>query len=256
MRKTWIKTRRDRWIAGIFMALIAYVLSEPIWNLLVRSLTGVGLNEFMYGLFPDKMTYANYPRSYGSLFVMAVVMTVIWTLLLAVQKKGWKKVLAAAGMGMVISLGVLAAFYVHCRLIVGTAADRSGFHASIYFHSNANLPESAGNGTGKTSFSVQADSGDALAQQLAGLCYEMEPYAGEEQRQIRAQFKEDGDWEQGRWHLWFIFPEKYGHEYWLSVYVTGEYIYIDQTQNGEYTFYKDNGILKLLDELSGEERGL
>lgn len=131
MRKSWIKTKKDWYIAFIFTILVTYVLSDFIWKISVGILTGLSLKEFIMLFFPDKITYASYPATYGNLFVTAVVVTLVSVIVLCRHHAKLKKVLAAAGTGAIVSLGVLAAFHMHCRLIVGTGADNSVFSGDI-----------------------------------------------------------------------------------------------------------------------------
>lgn len=231
------ENKKDRNIALVFAALILYVLAELLWDLCVNSIFGVDLQGFMMMFFPDKMTYANYPGSYGNLFVMAVGLTVIGAVWQAVWKKNWKRVLAAAGMGCLVSLGVLGAFHLHCRLIVSTGADQSAFRGTVYCHTKGSY------------MNLDLDANEEASRELARLCYQLEPYGRAEQRELNQAYREE---DLDEIHIWLIYPEKYGHTFWLSVRVAEEYIFIEQSgrQGAEYTFYRDNGLLEELKALT------
>lgn len=241
--KLWkkvIKTKRDRNIAIIFAVLVVFVMSEILWNILIKSITGVGLSHFMMKLFPDKMTYANYPNSYENLFVTAAVLTILFSLGMLLVGKEKKKATAAAGIGLVVTFGVLLAFHIHCRLIVSTAADFETFRGSIYKHSE------------EGNLHLDVDPKDEEARELVRLCYELEPYGKEKQKELWESIdRQNAD----ATRIWIVFSRQYGHEFWLSVDVGEDYIFIDQTgRQGEmYTFYKDNGLIEKLSQIMGTE---
>lgn len=97
-----------------------------------------------------------------------------------------------------MTVGVLAAFHVHCRLIVSTAGDFDTFHCSIY---KSEVGEN---------FHLDLNPEAEEAKELAKLCYEMEPYDKVTQKELQQSLESE---DIAATHIWFIFHEKYGHEF-------------------------------------------
>lgn len=225
MKKWQIKTKKDWCITFIFVFLLLWVLAEYN-NYFVK--------KFLTRFYPDKMNITCCPEWCDVLLIVIAGMTVFTTIVLIWKKKPVKLWGSVIILGVLLSVGAVAAFRYHCRLIVEVAEKSQPLDALINFQDFSQSLDMQGN--------------DERALKLSRLVYELEPLPEKEREALR---KKEREYET---FIWIRYPEKYGQSYWLQCHVDGKEIYMQKEQGFPAVFYKDNGLLAYLKELEKDSK--
>lgn len=224
MKEIKIKTKKDWCIAFVFTTLIVYVIS----GFLTYHFQGILLR---FG--NPMMTNMNQPKSYGNVAFTIVIMTILIEIILfRKRKKTILKVLCPL-IGFVLSLAVIAGYFIHVDLIVSS------------------IEKENGNIIGISPWAEEADLTFTKEeeQQIMRLCEQLKPVSKERQRELEKQVLDEyEEMPEGTELIWICYPEHYGHSLDLMVCVAKQSIFVfkgyDNRQKAIITFFEDNGLLK------------
>ncbi|WMJ85641.1 hypothetical protein [Anaerocolumna sp. MB42-C2] len=219
-----IKTKKDWCILFLVMFIALYYISM-YYNFKIE--------KIMMRFAPDKMNLMNYPGGWGNLVLTGIIMTILVSALMIVQKEKKKKIFLAAGAGILFSVLMFAGYLIHTSLIVGTSkvlpADR--IHISDYGDTNITLTE-------------ETDEG----RRLTALAVSLKAEPKSKQKELKAKVV---DREEDLLNIWISYPKKYGHSYDLILYVGGGliYSYHGTGESESRIFYEDNGFYDMLQSI-------
>ena len=97
------------------------------------------------------------------------------------------------------------------------------------------------------------DVDESTIKEINLLCEELKPVSKKEQMKLREELLKNEDYIDDTLLIWTEYPEKWGHNFDLMVYVYEDMIFIDKgydyNQQPIVSFFEDNGLLELVDEI-------
>ncbi len=227
MRFIKITSRKDWIIAFVFTSLVVYGVSSHY---------SFRLQSFLLTYGNSRLTNMNQPRGYANLMVVFLVMTLITEIILFLYHKSWVKKLVTALAGVILTLLIWAGYLINCDLIVSVihTSEPSSIHVGGWGHQ------------------VDVTMNEEQKEQLITYCETLQPVNAQKERALEAAFHKSGFTSKSIL-IWSTYPRKYGHNYDLMVCVYQDMIFIRKGYNGKQeivTFYEDNGILDLLQEIT------
>ena len=218
-----IKTKKDWCILFLVMFIALYYISM-YYNFKIE--------KIMMRFAPDKMNLMNYPGGWGNLVITGIIMTILISALMIVQKEK-KKIFLTAGVGILFSVLMFSGYLIHTGLIVGTSkvlpADR--IHISNYGDTNITFTEET-----------------EESRKLTALAVSLKAEPKSKQKELRIK---EIDPTEDLFNIWISYPKKYGHSYDLILYVSGGriYSYHGTGEPESRIFYEDNGFYDMLQSI-------
>lgn len=226
-----IKTKRDWCIAAILASFVVYAISTRFSYTFQRILLKYG---------NPMMTKMNQPKSYGNIMFTVVVMMILVIIILIRHKKSKKLIaIVVIGTGMV-SFGIFQMYLYNVDKIVSVIEEEEGNRIFISYWGGEDL-----------------NVDEVTEKKIFALCEELKPLPEAEQLKLRGELDDNGDYIEDTILLWSSYPEKWGHNFDLMVNVYEDKIFIDKGDDHKQqmivTFYEDNGLLKLVNEVKGKQ---
>lgn len=222
-----IKTKRD-WAILFIIVFIALYYISMYYN--------SEIEKFMMRYAPDKMNIMNYPEGWGNLALVGLIMTLLITLILILQKVSIKRILVLVCVGVVFSIIMFCGYFIHTGLIVGTGRTLTADRISItnYNGTDVNLSEET-----------------SLGKKFTDLAVSLKAKPESEQRVLRAKLTDHAE---ESWHVWISYPKKYGQSYDLILYINSDGIYSNHGMGDAESriFFNDNGFYESLQSLVKE----
>lgn len=226
-----IKTKRDWCIAAILATFVVYAISTRFSNTFQSILLKYG---------NPMMTKMNQPKSYGNIMFTVVIIMILIIIMLLKYKKS-KKLIAVLAIGTVaVFFGIFQMYLYNVDQIVSVIEEEEGNRIFISYWGGEDL-----------------NVDEATEKKIFALCEELKPLPEAEQLKLRGELDDNGDYIEDTILLWSSYPEKWGHNFDLMVNVYEDKIFIDKGDDHKQqmivTFYEDNGLLKLVNEVKGKQ---
>lgn len=223
-----IKGKKDWLIAFIFSLLIIYGITTKF---------SYKIQSFLLGYGNSKLTNMNQPRGYGNLILTVLIMTLLVEILLIAYHKSIKMKIITLLAGILCVVLLFAGYLFNCNLIVSVV----GKEEPVSVHAN-------GWGT-----DIKLNMNKEQQDKLVSYCETLEPVTANQEKMLESTFYSDGNITSNSLLIWITYPKKYGHNYDLMVCVYHNMIFIRKGYNNDneeiVTFYKDNGILSLINQV-------
>jgi len=226
-----IKTKRDWCIAAVLTTFVVYAISTRFTFELQSMLLKCG---------NPMMTKMNQPKSYGNIMFTIVVVMILAEIVLIRHKKS-KKLVGILAVGTVVMVfGIFQIYLYNVNQIVSVIEEEDGRHTSIayYVGEDWNVDEST-------------------IKELNLLCEELKTVSQKEQMKLREELIKNEDYIDDTILIWTEYPEKWGHNFDLMVRVYKDMIFIDKgydyNQQPIVTFFEDNGLLELVNEVKEKQ---
>lgn len=232
MNRLRIKTKRDWCITFIFTILIVYGITTGF---------SFKLQSWLLNFGNPKLTNMNQPKSYGNLMITALTMTVIIEILLFLYHKSVKIKLITIVAGIACTGFIFMGYLMNCNLIVSVIKNSESIRMHI-------------GGWGRE-VNVTMDEGQK--EKLISYCEKLKPVSKMEEKKLEKSFySSKTDITVESILIWTTYPKKYGHNYDMMVCVYNDMIFIrkgyDNHQREIVTFFKDNGLIDLIEEVVSE----
>lgn len=226
-----IKTKRDWCIAAVLTTFVVYAISTKFLLIFQSMLLKCG---------NPMMTDMNQPKSYGNIMFTIVVVMFLVEIVLIKHKKS-KKLIAILAVGTIIVVfGIYQLYLYHVEQIVSVIEEEDGRYTSIGYW-------------GGEDWNID----DSTIKEIISLCEELEPVSQEEQVILKEELVKNDDYILDTLLIWAHYPEKWGHSFDLMVNVYEDKIFIDKGQDHKQqvivTFFKDNGLLELVNEVEANQ---
>lgn len=236
--KIKIDNKKDWIIFWVFAVLVAYAVAGFFMN---------RIDQVLRKLDSPWLWEGNEPQSYGRM-IAAVVLLVLMAEVICFlrRKKLWTK-LAVLAAGILIPAALVWMYWYNCRLIVSVLWDEKPSYIGVTW-------EDPGSNKNIRYHPTPEEQADILE-----MCRNLTVVSDE---RILKEFKEwemqiDSIWKQDGIDLHF--PEKYGHNYYLNIYVWGDYVYFFRGHgygNAEFfTLFEDNGLIQYIENIKQEQIG-
>lgn len=223
MKRIELRTKRDRTIAYIFTILVVYGIS-----------TRFDFQPWLLKYGNPMMTQMNQPKSYGNAIFTIFIMTIITVVLLILRKKSIKAMCIVALIGCLAAVATFKLYEWNTDEIVSVIEEKQGVLSSIGYW-------------GGDLFEVDNE------EEIIEKCEKLQPVSEDKQNKLREEYYADGNYLIDSITIWITYPEKYGHNFVLTVSVHGENVYIwkgyGNDQKEIVTFYENNGIAELVNRL-------
>ncbi|MDD3174355.1 MAG: hypothetical protein PHF63_11990 [Herbinix sp.] len=225
-----IKTKKDWCITLIITFIALYYVSMNYDD---------RIENIMMKFSPVKMNIMNYPTGWGNLVLVGLIMTILSTIIMMIQKMSRKRILLIASLGFIFSISMFFGFMIHTNLIVGT---------SKTFH-----PTSIWINCYDKDINLEMEKDSTLAQKFLTSAISLKALTKSEQKEVKSQAEHQGE---NTYNIWISFPKKYGQSYDFIFYVQGDKIYSHHGMGTaeDRVFYSDNGFLELLQNIIKENQ--
>jgi len=179
----------------------------------------------------------NQPRGYGSLIITVLIMTLIIEILLIAYHKSIKIKIFTLLAGILFSGLLFAGYLLNCNLIVSVIGNEEPISVSA-------------NGWGTD---IHLNMNKEQQDKLVSYCETLEPVSTGQEKKFESTFYADGNITGNSLLIWMTYPKKYGHNFDLMVCVYDNMIFVRKGYNNSnkeiVTFYKDNGLLSLINQM-------
>lgn len=226
-----IKTKRDWGIAAVLMTLIVYAISLRY---------SVVFQAFLLRYGNPMMTKMNQPKSYGNIMFTIVVVMILVEIVLIRYKKS-KKLVGILAVGTIsVVFGIFQIYLYNVDQIVSVIEKEEGKYISIGYWADDN-------------WKVE----DVDTKEIFALCEELKPLPETEQKKLKEELLKKEDYIEDTLLIWAEYPEKWGHNFDLMVNIYENMIFIDKgydyNQQPIVTFFEDNGLLELVNEVKEKQ---
>ena len=173
------------------------------------------------------------------MFTVVVMMVLIIIMLLKYKKS--KKIIAILAIGTLAAFfGIFQMYLYNVDQIVSVIEEEEGNAIFISYWGGNNL-----------------EVDEATQKKIFELCEGLKPLPEAEQLKLRGELDDNGDYIEDTILLWSSYPEKWGHNFDLMVNVYEDKIFIDKGDDHKQqmivTFYEDNGLLELVNEVKEKQ---
>jgi hypothetical protein len=179
----------------------------------------------------------NQPRGYGNLIITVIIMTLIIEILLIAFHRSIKIKIITLLAGILCAVLLFAGYLFNCNLIVSVI----GKEEPISVRAN-------GWGT-----DINLNMNKEQQDKLVSYCETLEPISADQEKKSESTFYADGNITGKSLLIWITYPKKYGHNFDLMVCVYDNMIFVrkgyDNRSKEIVTFFKDNGLLSLIDQM-------
>lgn len=234
-----ISAKRDWVVFWFFVALIAYAMAG-FWERKVNDWLRSGGNPWLW--------VGNEPESYGRI-IMAVVISVLAAEIVCFlcHKRLWIKLTVLAA-GVLVPIALVGMYHINCRLIVSVLWEETPEYVIVTW----------ANPDGSTSLRYWPDLEEQ--EQLLEFCRNLTVMSDEElQDELTTKWimESGSSWQHDG--IYLSFPQKYGHEYTLSLDIRGDYLYFLRGHSSRndiiVTLFEDNGLIQYMETLRQEQNG-